>query len=62
MAEKEKRKEEEGEVEGGDSWLRHTGVGQLYRGLGMRLAASVIVFLLAVVGGGEDADGEWAEL
>lgn len=43
-------------------WLRRTGVGQLYRGLGIRLAATVIVFLLAVVGGGEDADGGWAEL
>jgi len=62
----EKRRGEEGEVEstkeGGESWLRRTGVGQLYRGLGMRLAASVIVFLLAVVGGGEEVDGGWAEL
>ncbi|KIJ68718.1 hypothetical protein HYDPIDRAFT_24971 [Hydnomerulius pinastri MD-312] len=67
-SEKEKRDgEEEAEVEevkeeGGESWLRNTGIGQLYRGLGMRLAASVIVFLLATVGGGEDADGGWAEL
>ncbi|KAF8446242.1 mitochondrial carrier domain-containing protein [Boletus edulis BED1] len=59
--EKEKR-QEEAEVGGGERWLRRTGVGQLYRGLGMRLAASVIVFLLAVVGGGEDVDGGWAEL
>ena len=27
------------------SWLRNTGVGQLYRGLGMRAGASVIIFL-----------------
>ncbi|KAG9314630.1 mitochondrial carrier domain-containing protein [Chiua virens] len=46
----------------GQSWLRRTGVGQLYRGLGIRVAASVIVFLLAVVSGGEDTDGGWAEL
>lgn len=64
---KERREgEEEVEVEeakeGGESWLRNTGIGQLYRGLGMRLAASVIVFLLATVGGGEDVDGGWAEL
>lgn len=62
MVEKEKRQEDEAELEGGESWTRRTGVGQLYRGLGMRLAASVIVFLLAVVGGGEDTDGGWAEL
>ncbi|KAF8845384.1 mitochondrial carrier [Paxillus ammoniavirescens] len=52
----------EGKEEGGKSWLRHTGIGQLYRGLGMRLAASIVVFLLATVGGGEDVDGGWAEL
>jgi len=62
MVEKEKPREEEAEVVGGQGWLRRTGVGQLYRGLGMRLAASVIVFLLAVVGGGEDVEGGWAEL
>lgn len=31
-------------VEGG-SWLRNTGIGQLYRGLGMRASASVILFM-----------------
>ena len=62
MVEKEKPREEAGEVVGGQGWLRRTGVGQLYRGLGMRIAASVIVFLLAVVGGGEDVEGGWAEL
>ncbi|KAE9395948.1 mitochondrial carrier [Gymnopus androsaceus JB14] len=30
--------------------------------LGMRLGASVIVFILAVVSGGEDSDSGWAEL
>lgn len=62
MVEQEKRREEEAGGGGRQSWLRRTGVGQLYRGLGMRLAASVIVFLLAVVGGGEDVEGGWAEL
>lgn len=44
-----------------DGWMRHTGIGQLYRGLGMRLSASAIVFLLALVSG-EDVDSGWAEL
>lgn len=45
-----------------DSWFRHTGIGQLYRGMGMRLGASAIVFLLALVSGGDDTSGGWAEL
>jgi len=44
-----------------ESWFRNTGLGQLYRGLGMRLSASAIVFLLAVASGGEENEG-WAEL
>ncbi|KZT06297.1 mitochondrial carrier [Laetiporus sulphureus 93-53] len=51
--------EEEG-VEG-ESWTRNTGIGQLYRGLGMRVAASFAVFVLAMVGG-EEPDAGWAEL
>lgn len=47
------------DVEGG--WLSNTGIGQLYRGMGMRLGASVIVFVLALVSGGDDNSG-WAEL
>lgn len=47
---------------GEESWLRNTGLGQLYRGLGMRLGASAIVFLLAVVSGGEERDSGWREL
>ncbi|KAF7367226.1 hypothetical protein MSAN_00784400 [Mycena sanguinolenta] len=43
-------------------WMRSTGIGQLYRGLGMRLAASVIMFALALFSGGDEADGGWAEL
>jgi mitochondrial fusion and transport protein UGO1 len=45
-----------------ESWLRNTGVGQLYRGLGMRLSASVIVLLLGVLTGGQERDSGWAEL
>ncbi|KAH7883880.1 mitochondrial carrier domain-containing protein [Phlebopus sp. FC_14] len=52
---------DEGKAIGG-SWLRSTGIGQFYRGLGLRLAAGAIVFLLSTLGGGEDVDGGWAEL
>lgn len=45
-----------------ESWLRHTGIGQLYRGLGMRLSASAIVFCLALVSGDQNGDGGWAEI
>ncbi|KIK71412.1 hypothetical protein GYMLUDRAFT_149905 [Collybiopsis luxurians FD-317 M1] len=45
-----------------EGWFRNTGIGQLYRGLGMRLGASAIVFVLAIVSGGEDSDSGWAEL
>lgn len=44
------------------SWLRSTGMGQLYRGLGMRLGASIIMFGLALFSGGDEADGGWTEL
>ncbi|KAI0052904.1 mitochondrial carrier [Auriscalpium vulgare] len=54
---KESVEEEDGPV----SWWRSTGLGQLYRGLGMRLGASAIVFLLGMVSGG-DEDAGWAEL
>jgi len=43
------------------SWTRSTGLGQLYRGLGMRVTASVIVFLLAMYGG-DEPDVGWTEL
>lgn len=36
--------EEEGELESG-SWLRNSGIGQLYRGFGVRAGASVLIFL-----------------
>jgi fusion and transport protein UGO1 len=49
----------EGKERAGRFW--NTGIGQLYRGLGMRLGASGIVFLLGVLSGG-DREGGWAEL
>lgn len=45
-----------------ESWLRSTGIGQLYRGLGMRVGASVIVFVLTMFSGGAEQDAGWAEL
>lgn len=39
------RQAEEEEVLDRGSWLKYTGIGQLYRGLGMRVSASVIIFL-----------------
>ena len=44
------------------SWFRNTGLGQLYRGLGMRLGATVVVSGLTLVGGTDNADGGWAEI
>ncbi|KAJ6574723.1 mitochondrial carrier domain-containing protein [Mycena capillaripes] len=49
---------QDGEDQG---WMRSTGLGQLYRGLGMRLGASIIMFGLALFSG-DEADGGWAEL
>ncbi|TDL28763.1 mitochondrial carrier [Rickenella mellea] len=46
----------------GGSWLRHTGVGQLYRGLGMRVGGSVLAFILQMVSAGPDVDDGWTEL
>ena len=45
-----------------ESWLRHSGIGQLYRGLNMRSGASAVVFVLALIGVSEEADVGWAEL
>lgn len=45
-----------------DHWTKHTGLGQLYRGLGMRLGASAIVFVLALLSGDDSGDSGWAEL
>jgi fusion and transport protein UGO1 len=56
--------EVEEETEGKEEYglFRNSGIGQLYRGLGMRLCASGIVFLLALFSGGEESDGGWAEI
>jgi fusion and transport protein UGO1 len=56
-----KEKGKEGEGEGHVSIRRRTGLGQLYRGLGVRLGAGLIVFLLGVLIGGGD-EPAWAEL
>ncbi|KAI9511782.1 mitochondrial carrier [Russula earlei] len=59
---KEKGKEGEKEREKGEESLwRRTGLGQLYRGLGVRLSASLIVFVLGAITGGGGEPG-WAEL
>ena len=50
------------EEENRERWMRSTGLGQLYRGLGLRLGASVVVFVLAMMGAREEADAGWAEL
>jgi fusion and transport protein UGO1 len=45
-----------------ESWWRSMGIEQLYRGFGMRLGASSLVFLLGIANGGFDTDSGWAEL
>lgn len=45
-----------------DSWWRSTGLGQLYRGLGMRLGASCIILVLGILTGGDSPDAGWTEL
>jgi fusion and transport protein UGO1 len=54
--------EQPADPEAEEGWLRNTGLGQLYRGLSLRLGAGLIVFLLAVVSGGEERDSGWAEI
>jgi mitochondrial fusion and transport protein UGO1 len=44
-----------------ESWRSHTGLGQLYRGLGMRLTASALVFVLALMAPDDGSSG-WTEL
>lgn len=45
-----------------ESWLKNTGIGQLYRGLGMRLSATVIVLVLAMLSVKDESETGWAEL
>jgi fusion and transport protein UGO1 len=46
----------------GEGWSRNTGLGQLYRGLGLRVGGSVFLFVLALWGGGVQADSGWTEI
>ncbi|EJD04423.1 mitochondrial carrier [Fomitiporia mediterranea MF3/22] len=61
----EKGKAKEGKVheepEEQESWLKHTGIGQLYRGLSMRAGASVVIFLSSFLTAGSNESG-WTEL
>ncbi|CAE6491618.1 unnamed protein product [Rhizoctonia solani] len=52
----------EEEVKEKGSWINSTGIGQLYRGFGMGMGASGVVFLLATLAGGDSSDAGWAEL
>ncbi len=54
--------EERVDSDEGGSWLKNTGVGQLYRGLGVRFGTSMIVFVLTLLGAKDDSDAGWAEL
>lgn len=54
--------EELGVEEDSESWLRHSGIGQLYRGLSMRVGAGMVVFVLSLISGSDEADAGWAEL
>ncbi|CCM00328.1 uncharacterized protein FIBRA_02358 [Fibroporia radiculosa] len=58
---KDRDKEADAAIEENASWLRNTGIGQLYRGLGIRVTASLVMFALAVIGG-DEPDAGWAEL
>ena len=50
------------EAEEEDSWLKSTGIGQLYRGLGMRVSASVIIFVLSMFSTDQSEGSAWTEL
>lgn len=49
-------------VEKKESWLRNTGIGQLYRGLGLRMTGNIVVFVLGLMSGRDEPDAGWAEL
>ncbi|TFK30389.1 mitochondrial carrier [Coprinopsis marcescibilis] len=59
---KDQNEEEQEEPLERESWSRNSGLGQLYRGLGMRLGASAIIFVLALWSGGEEIDSGWTEI
>lgn len=56
------KKEEEKEDGESESMWKHTGLGQLYRGLGTRLGASAIYFVLRLLVTREEADAGWVEI
>jgi mitochondrial fusion and transport protein UGO1 len=45
-----------------ESWRKHTGLGQLYRGIGLRATAGLVVLLAGMLGGGEEPELGWTEL
>ncbi|KAJ3567157.1 hypothetical protein NP233_g6552 [Leucocoprinus birnbaumii] len=60
---KDDEKEEKGEVDDEpESIWKNTGLGQLYRGLGMRLGASAIYFVLNLIVSPEQTDAGWVEI
>ncbi|EKM83485.1 hypothetical protein AGABI1DRAFT_110137 [Agaricus bisporus var. burnettii JB137-S8] len=54
--------EEEKEDDEAESMWKHTGIGQLYRGLGTRLGASAIYFVLHLLLSREETDAGWVEI
>jgi fusion and transport protein UGO1 len=60
--EKEEKKEADEADDEPESMWKNTGLGQLYRGLGMRLGASAILFVLNLFVHSEDRDAGWVEI
>jgi fusion and transport protein UGO1 len=56
------KKEEKKEDDEPESMWKHTGLGQLYRGLGTRLGASAIYFVLRLLVNREETDAGWVEI
>ncbi|KAI0706053.1 mitochondrial carrier [Cytidiella melzeri] len=56
------QRQEDTQSQDSGNWLRRSGVGQLYRGLSLRVGASVFMFVLAMFVGGDEQDAGWAEL
>jgi fusion and transport protein UGO1 len=50
------------DVQGSESWRKNTGIGQLYRGLSLRVGASLVVFFVGLLSGGEEPELGWTEL
>lgn len=58
---KEEKEEDSIDAEPESVW-KNTGLGQLYRGLGMRLGASAIYFVLNLFISPEETDAGWVEI